>query len=161
ECLIRSHVAQGRLRDALRHAESALKLPKAPLSLRKSATALLNLAQRGTELAREVKPPRGKAEAALRAIEAYVCAEYLHREGRPVADVRKLLDVAFAQDVPVGPAFALRGLLALDKGRIREALADGDRAATLSPLHADGFYVRGRARLERGDYGALGDLLRA
>lgn len=61
----------------------------------------------------------------------------------------------------IGPAFALRGLLALEKGRLLKAQEDAERAVRLAPHEPGGYYVRGRIRLERGENGALADLVRA
>jgi tetratricopeptide (TPR) repeat protein len=63
--------------------------------------------------------------------------------------------------VEVGPAYALRGLVALEHGRLGRALADAERAIALSPEEAGGHFVRGRVRLERGQKEGLADLARA
>jgi len=68
---------------------------------------------------------------------------------------------AFADGVDLGPALGLRGRLALEQGKLSRALADAERALTLSPRDAAGRYVRGRVRLERRQEGALSDLEKA
>jgi tetratricopeptide (TPR) repeat protein len=75
--------------------------------------------------------------------------------------VESLLAGAFGPGVDLGPAYALRGLLALERGQLSKALADADRAVGLTPGVARGFYVRGRVRLERLDRDALADLAKA
>ena len=81
--------------------------------------------------------------------------------GKSPAQVQAILDGAFGPDIDLGPAFALRGQLALERGRLVKASADAERAVTLSPKEARGYFVRGRTRLERGHDGALADLSRA
>src|SRR5205823_1595054 len=61
----------------------------------------------------------------------------------------------------VGPAYALRGRLALDRGKLTGALADAERALALGPRDGCAYFVRGRVRLERQAAGALEDLLKA
>jgi tetratricopeptide (TPR) repeat protein len=110
---------------------------------------------------KEVQAPAAKAAACRKAVECVVCAEHAHADGRPAAEVEALLSAARADGIEVGPAFGLRGLLALERGRLSQALADADRATALSPNEARGHYVRGRVRLERGDERALADLEKA
>src|SRR5437763_1272843 len=68
---------------------------------------------------------------------------------------------ACGDGIDLGPAYALRGLLNLERGRLLKALPDAERALTLAPREPGGYYVRGRVRLERGDATALADLTRA
>jgi tetratricopeptide (TPR) repeat protein len=75
--------------------------------------------------------------------------------------VEGLLNNALGKGLDLGPALGLRGRLALEKGKLNRALADGERAVALSPGQAVGYYVRGRVRLERGTNGALDDLAKA
>jgi tetratricopeptide (TPR) repeat protein len=105
-------------------------------------------------------PHSSASTAAARAVELFVCAHHV-REFGTEAQAEKLLDQALKEDVPLGPAYALRAQVRLSKGRLREAFTDAERATTLMTESAQAFYVRGRVRFERGDYGALGDLLRA
>ncbi len=61
----------------------------------------------------------------------------------------------------LGPAYGLRGRLLLGQGKLSRAVADAERALTLGDHDANGFYVRGRVRLERRQDGALADLEKA
>src|SRR5439155_8701920 len=101
------------------------------LSLRRQESLLRHLAQRTGEVASALKPVAGKVGAIRAAAEAFVCAEHAYREGRTATEVETLLAAALKDGVAVGPAFALRGLLALDKGKLRQALADAERATLL------------------------------
>ena len=69
---------------------------------------------------------------------------------------KRRLAAALPDGVTLGPAYGLRGLLELEQGRLTIALADADKAVSLSPAEALGYLVRGRVRLERGTDGALG-----
>jgi tetratricopeptide (TPR) repeat protein len=64
-------------------------------------------------------------------------------------------------ELQFGPALALRGWLALEKGQLSKALADAEKAIAMKPADARAYLVRGRVRLERGDAKAQGDLQEA
>jgi len=119
------------------------------------------LVDRTTALRKALPVPAGKAEACAAAIDSYACAEYAHEEGLPAGRVEGLLASALTEGVEVGPAHGLRGLLALENGRLARALSDAEQAIRLCPKEARGYYVRGRVRLERGAEGALPDLAKA
>jgi tetratricopeptide (TPR) repeat protein len=159
--LVRAYVACGRLADAERQAERIESVRSTTPELTRSYALIIALTQRRMTIEHAFKIPAAKAEQWARAIDAFVCAEHALTEGQPIAKIQQLLALAFAEGVELGSAFALRGQLALDRGRLGEALADAERAVALSPQEARGFYVRGRVRLERGASGAVGDLVRA
>ncbi len=161
EHLIRGYLAQGKLLEAQRHAEAVHGITKSTLGLSQAETLVRHLAEQRAFILGETQVAAKQKATAARAVEAYLCAAQAYRQGRPKAHVEKLLAIALQDGLPLGPAYALRGLLAVDQGKLRQAMADAERATTLSPNLADGFYLRGRIRLERGDLGALGDLLRA
>ncbi len=75
--------------------------------------------------------------------------------------MRALLTRALEKAPELGPALALRGRLALEKGKLTAALADAERALTTGPRDPNGYSVRGRVRLERRAAGALEDLQKA
>jgi tetratricopeptide (TPR) repeat protein len=159
--LLRGLVALGRIGEAEAAAARADKAGKPTQALRKTLTGVKDLARRSKALQTEARVPPGKEEAVRKASEQLACAEQAHADGRPAARVESLLSGAFTGDVELGPACALRGLLALERGRLSRALADADKAVSLSPKEARGYYVRGRVRLERGAAGALADLEKA
>jgi tetratricopeptide (TPR) repeat protein len=81
--------------------------------------------------------------------------------GDSAGRVEVLLAGCFPEGLELGPAYALRGQLALERGKLSKALADAERAVTRCPNEVRGYLVRGRVRLERGTEGALTDLTRA
>jgi tetratricopeptide (TPR) repeat protein/transglutaminase-like putative cysteine protease len=105
--------------------------------------------------------PPAKAAEWRPAVDALVCAEQAAADSRPAEEIETLLAPAFRDGVEIGPAFALRAQLAVDKGRLLKALGDAERAVTLSPKDSRGYYVRGRVRLERGEKTAMDDLAKA
>ncbi len=151
--LVRACLALGQLVQA---EKVYLSRPEKPLE-----KVLVPLFQRRDAVQKGLPKSAKRQAAAGAAVEAFVCAEHAFGAGQPSAVVAKLLAAAFPKDVAVGPALALRGLLALQSGRLGKALADADQAIALSPQEGRGFYVRGRVRLERGGQGALADLERA
>ncbi|MBY0525291.1 MAG: DUF3857 domain-containing protein [Gemmataceae bacterium] len=161
EALIRGQLALGHLGSALQRAERADKVGQPTAELLRACSLCLRLAQRRKAVASSVQAPAGNPDAWDNALDRFVCAELAYQDGRPSAQVEAILEQAFADKVELGPAFALRGLLALDKGRLGRALADAARAITLSPKDSRGYFVRGRVRLERGDKEALADLAKA
>jgi tetratricopeptide (TPR) repeat protein/transglutaminase-like putative cysteine protease len=159
--LIRGYVAVGKLREALQQAESCRTIAKPGNGLRKACALAARLKKRRDDLAKEVRLPGDKVEAGNKAMDVLVCAEYAHEQGRPAKDVAGLLAQAFPSGVEIGPAYSLRGLVSLEHGRLAKALADSQRAISLSPQDARAYYVRGRVRFERGAEDAVRDLGRA
>jgi tetratricopeptide (TPR) repeat protein len=161
EALIRSHLALGQLRDAVERADQGERLPEPSAGLRQAVLLANSLARRRQDLLRAAKVPPGKEEVWNEAAARLVCAEHAWREGRPTSETEALLTAALRDGLPLGPAYALRGLLALERGRLTKALPDAEIAVELSPSEALGLLVRGRIRLERGTDGALADLAKA
>jgi tetratricopeptide (TPR) repeat protein len=161
EAVIEANLGQGRLGDALKQADRIEALKEPAPNLRRTYALLLSLTQRRIDLQKSVNLPKGKAEAGNAAIDAFVCAEYALSAEQPGDRIRSVLDGAFRDGIEIGPAFALRGQLALERGRLTAALADAERAVTLSPQEARCYFVRGRVRLERKVDGALADLSKA
>jgi tetratricopeptide (TPR) repeat protein len=160
EALIRGNLAIGALTEAARQAtEEAGKVETPTPELKAACQQVIGLVQRRKVLAALVK--EGPAESRDKAVDALVCAELALADGRTFEQVEALLAPAVGDALPVGPAFALRGLLQLEKGRLIRALADAERAVKLSPEEARGYYVRGRVRLERADKDAAADLTKA
>jgi tetratricopeptide (TPR) repeat protein/transglutaminase-like putative cysteine protease len=158
EGLIQGYVASGKLTDADKQAERVDHVPEATLPLCRAYALLIVLGQRRQAIQQDVKIPPAEADLWNRTIDRFVCAEHLYESGHSEAEVETLLKAASEKGAELGPLFALRGLIALEKGRLTKALDEAERAIRLSPKEARGFYVRGRVRLERGDNGALDDL---
>lgn len=161
EGLIRSRLALGQLQQAVQETEQADKVTKPSPELVTICQITLTLVQRRKAILAGVKIPEGKQEQRNEAIDRFVCAEHAWETGRPAADIEKLLNEALANNIELGAAVGLRGLLAVEKGRLVRALADADRAIELSPKEAVGHYVRGRALLERGQPEAFDVLKKA
>lgn len=161
EGLIHGNLGLGNLTEAAQQADKVDKLSAAPASLRRAYALLLSLTQRRIEVARGQHPPDKQLAAWSAAVERFVCAEHLYVGGAPADQVASLLAGVFDGAVEPGPALALRGQLALEKGRLSKALVDAERAIVLSPKEARAYHVRGRVRFERGGEGALADLSRA
>jgi tetratricopeptide (TPR) repeat protein len=161
ETLIQGDLRLGRLEDALKQVAAAAKIEKPTSGLRNALDLANRLKQRRDALLKELRLPADRAAVGSRAAGALACAEYARDQGRPAAEAGKLLTDAFARGIEIGPAFALRGLLLLEKGQLIRALADAERAITRGPAEARAYYVRGRVRFERGTDGALDDLGRA
>jgi tetratricopeptide (TPR) repeat protein len=161
QALIRSYLAMGWLHRAEGVAATSEALATEHADLRQARALVATLVQRRKAILAAAKPGTASEEICLQAASAVVCAEQAQRDARPASEVQKLLMPAFDRGVDLGPAYALRGLLGLEKGQLTRALADANRAVLLSPREARGYFVRGRVRLERGDKDALADLLRA
>jgi tetratricopeptide (TPR) repeat protein len=159
--LIRSHLVLGDLDEAEADAKQLDKVSEPPAELQQRCGRVRELAERRTAVLPLVRGPADKKDAQRQAATALVCAEWAQREGMSAEVVTELLKEAFVEGVEVGPAFALRGLLALEKGRLTKALTDAEKAVTLAPSEPRGYYVRGRVRLERGIKEALADLEKA
>ncbi len=158
EALLRATMLLGNLRDAQNRLEQVERLPASSAALKKTTARAQSLIQRRDELAKLNGVITGEG---LQALGYTACAEEALADGRSRAIVEALLGLAFAEGSEVGPAFALRGRLALDQGKLTKALADAERAIALSPNYAAGYFVRGRVRLERQGDGGLADLEKA
>jgi tetratricopeptide (TPR) repeat protein len=161
EALIRSNLSLGRLHEAKGRAEQAERLADLTAGLQQAIVIADALGQRRKTILRALKVPEEQEEAWATAVERYLCAEYAWKERRPSAEVAALLEPAFGDGVTLSPAYALRGLLALERGRLSAALADAEKAIALSANEAVAYQVRGRVRLERAAAGALEDLQKA
>ena len=95
------------------------------------------------------------------AINHYLCADLAYQNHAARDQLARLLSGSFVDGVDLGPALALRGLVYLEKGNLKAAFADVQRALQLKPVDGRAFYVRGRVRLERDEPGAVSDLERA
>jgi tetratricopeptide (TPR) repeat protein len=162
QALIPAYLALGKLREAEERVEKARTLTTdLPSELRQAMNQVAALTQRRADLLARV-PDRERKEGLLPTISCYVCAEHAFAMGLPAEKVETLLAGTFKEGIELGPAYALRGLLSLGRGRLTFALADAERSLALDPQDARACYVRGRIRLERGDTaGALADLNRA
>jgi tetratricopeptide (TPR) repeat protein len=160
EALLSSYLQLGKLSDA----EERLKRLPAALAI-KSLCPICDrvtaLGRRRNELLKEVQAASEQAAACARAAGRLACAEAVWADSADAEQAQRLLAEVFAEHVDLGPAFALRGLLALEKGKLTRGWSDAERAIALSPRSARAYYVRGRIRLERGDKTALADLEKA
>jgi tetratricopeptide (TPR) repeat protein len=161
EALLRAHLTLGQLHEAgeVLQRHPAVRNPTGSYNAVRGIVELL-LQQRDALLLR-LAPPKEKRIAWMDAVDAYLCADFLDREGRRRERVEPILANAFPDGLELGYAFALRARLALDKGKLAKALTDAERAIKHSPEDARGWYVRGRVRQERGVAGALDDLAKA
>jgi tetratricopeptide (TPR) repeat protein len=159
--LIRGYLALGKVREAIEVAEGSAKLTTVSEPLRQTRARVAALAARRKALLEELHVPPAKAYPWTVAIDAFLAAELAHEQGAAPKQVEALLAGAFGTGVDLGPAYGLRALLALERGRLGKALADAERAVALGPPEARGFLVRGRVRLERLERDALADLTRA
>jgi tetratricopeptide (TPR) repeat protein len=159
---LRAYLALGDLTEARSCCAAFLgEIEKPTAELRRLCRRVDGLVERRQALLKEAHVPAGKEEAWRQAADRYLCADEAHREGQPGERVEALLKGAFDGGAELGPAYALRGLIALEKGRPARALADAEQAVKLAPEESRGYFVRGRVRLERGQADAVADLERA
>lgn len=161
EARLRCRIALGDLRSVEQEVEQAGKVAEPTLGLRQAQIVALNLLLRHANMKKDVPASAEQHQSLDLALGALVCAEHARAENRPAVEVEKLVARSLAQGVEVGPAYALRGLLALEKGKLAAARDDAERALELSPDDARAYMVRGRVRLQRGERGALHDLRQA
>jgi tetratricopeptide (TPR) repeat protein len=148
----------GKLPEAIKAWQTIHVGEGTPARLQEACALVAKLKARRQAVLKDLKYPAEKKETWERATEALVCAEHARKEGRPNAAIEKLLAGAFTVGVEIGPAWSLRGLLALEKGSMTRALADAEHALRLNQRDARAYFIRGRVLLERGKDGALKDL---
>ena len=96
--------------------------------------------------------------AAARVVGRFLCAEHGLAENWP----HERLELLTKADQDFGPSLALHGWLCLEKGQLRQGLAEAQAAIKLQPDEARAYLVRGRVRLEQGNVtAALSDLRKA
>jgi tetratricopeptide (TPR) repeat protein len=161
EGLIQAHIALGQLGKAAARARQIGNDIEASPELKQLSERVASLIDRRKQIQDHATVAAGKEEDALLAADHFVCAEFLWQQTNPTSEVERVLKGAFPEGVEVGEAYALRGLLLLERGRLTKALADAEKALALCPQDPRGSYVRGRIRLERGAKGALEDLIQA
>jgi tetratricopeptide (TPR) repeat protein len=161
EGLLTSYLLLGRLHEAIEHLPAADKIKQPSRALRHIRDHVHRLQVRREELDRLAPAPEGKSKEWAAALDCVACAEWARTEGRSSKQVQDLLKQTFAKGLEPGPALALRGRIALESGKLSRALADAEQAIRRSLRDPIGWYVRGRARLERGHNDALADLTRA
>jgi tetratricopeptide (TPR) repeat protein len=161
DALLRASLASGDRPGAEAWTKSLERVAAPSQELRLLCVAVNGMSLRVKALAKGMPAAPEKAEAVARALDCLVCAEHAYGESKSTALVESLLAGAFANGVECGAAFALRAQLALERGRLTDALRDAERALALSPAETRGYLVRGRVRLERGAAGALADLEKA
>ena len=160
--LIQAHLRLGDLDAAQRRAEMVRRLDKADQELLAREKDVALLTDRRARLLAQWDPPKDQQPAATRVLNRFLCAERGLEERWPRAQVESLATTASEEELAFAPLFALRGLLALEKGQVRKASADADAAIKLRADEPRAFLVRGRARLEQGNLtGALSDLRKA
>jgi tetratricopeptide (TPR) repeat protein len=141
--------------------QEAERTAKPPAELRQAVDRGRAVLMRRERLGRDLTAPRGKETAWARALDACACAEEARLAEEATARVDELVARALQGGIEIGPALALRGRSSLDRGRLSAALADAERAIVLTPARPEGYYIRGRVRLERAAAGALEDLAKA
>jgi tetratricopeptide (TPR) repeat protein len=160
EGLIRASITLGNLCDLAPRLDRVEKLDKPSATLRRLCAEGRELRRRRTELGKDFPAPPGKEATWTAALDVLVCGEAALAKGRPVKQVERLL-AQLPEEIALGPVYALRGRLALERGKLSVALEAAEQAVALSPRYAGGYYVRGRVRLERQLAGARADLEKA
>ncbi len=160
--LIQAHLRLGDLDAAQRRAESIRRMENADKELFAQEKEVAAIAARRDKLLAQWDAPKEQEAAARRIVNRYLCAERGLEERWPREQIEKLVKDAAAENVEFAPILALRGLLLLEKGQLRKALADVNVAIQLQPTEARAHLVRGRLRLEQGNINAaLSDLRKA
>jgi tetratricopeptide (TPR) repeat protein/transglutaminase-like putative cysteine protease len=159
DALLRSHLALGELTAAEGRLE---KLSKTNLALDGLKKQVRELARSRQDILAKLVLPEEKKPAGQRSADAFVCAELAYRENGLGGRAGELLTQAFAEDIALGQAHALRGLLLLEQGKSALALAEVEKAFVLNTADTRAHLVRGRGRLQRGNLlGGLADLEQA
>ena len=160
--LIEAALRTGDLDAARRRAESIPRMEGASKELLAQEKIVSALAGRRSRLLADWKVDANQGPAAERIVGKYLCAERGLAERWPSEEIERLVESAAGDKLDFGPMLAVRGWLHLEKGRVRQAIADASAAIKLTPTDSRAYLVRGRARLEQGKVKeALSDLRRA
>src|SRR4029077_9014520 len=108
---------------------------------------------------KEAAGPADKEALRKQLLGLAACAEEAERAGK-TALADRLLQQAEGKGLELGATLGLRARLTVERGKLTRALAEAERAIAVGPQQANGYFVRGRVRLERGQE-ALADLEKA
>jgi tetratricopeptide (TPR) repeat protein len=158
--LIQAQLRLGDLDAAQRSLDSIRKIDDAGKDLRAMENDVTAMIKNRDALLAKWDVPKEQRLAASRIVCRCVIAERALAEKWPREQIERLIIEGDALDY--APMLALRGLVSLEKGQLRSAIASADSAIKLQPKEARAFFVRGRARLEQANVtGALSDLRKA
>jgi tetratricopeptide (TPR) repeat protein len=160
EGLLRADLALGRVADLPGRLKQAAGLRGKTDTLNAACERARRLLRLRADLGK-ANPTFGPEKEWAAALDNLALARIAYAEGAPPQRVQTFLTRALETGPELGPALALRGRLALEKGKLTAALTDAERAVGISPRDPNGYYVRGRVRLERSAGGALADLQKA
>src|SRR5262245_18256484 len=134
EGLIRGHLALGNVQAAERESRHAALIPQMPDDLKQVRARTHALVDRRDDYIKRF----GQVGAKLTgSVDYLVCAEELRGQKRPIARIEALLALA---DDAVGSVQAMKGLLCLERGQLREALAHSEKAIAASSWDPRGWY---------------------
>lgn len=152
---------RGRPGDVPELLRQTAKVESATVALKQAQERARRLLEGREQLGKLCPAPAGKTALWDKALDACAAAEVAYASEVPAGRIEALVEQALSQGARPGPALALRARLALEHGRLRAAQADAEQAIVACPGCAGGFFVRGRVRWEKGEKGAVGDLLKA
>ncbi len=155
EGLMRAGLALGRLDDVAGRLDQAARVDLSTVELKKQMERARLLLERRAELLKDAPSPAGQDGLRAELLACVACAEEAAAEGR-WADAERLERLTRDRGLELGPAVGLHARLELEHGKLTRALTAADRAIALSPRQANGYFVRGKVRLERGQLGGAG-----
>jgi tetratricopeptide (TPR) repeat protein/transglutaminase-like putative cysteine protease len=161
DALLRIALARGQLDGLAACLDEAVKCRPSTLEQQQRVARARTLLNRRARVSKALPAAAGKEKSWQSGIDAWLCAEDARADGEARGRVEELVALALREAPELGPALALRGLQALESGRLNLALPDAEAAIRCCPKHAAGYYVRGRIRLERAQSEALADLVKA
>ncbi len=153
---IRARLMLGDLAAATDDAQAAKTVEEPTPELKTLAKQVQSLVQRRDKII-----TAGDSDRLRPAADKFVCAEHFYTAGQLPERVTALLAESLGGDVPLGPAYGLRAVLAADHGQLTKALRDAEKAMRLAPADFRGFLAHGRVLFERGNGNALADAQKA
>jgi tetratricopeptide (TPR) repeat protein len=160
--LIEAYLHTGDLDAAQRRAETISRMESIGKHLSLLEGNVKALVSKRDQLLAGWKVDKDQRSAANRVVSRYICADRGLREGWPRSQIEAIVASAASEHLEFGPLQSIQALLLLERGQVRDAIAQANSALKLEPADARGHLVRGRARLEQGNTKlALSDLRRA
>jgi tetratricopeptide (TPR) repeat protein len=151
---MRAKILLGDLGGAESDARAGKTVEESTEELRSTSQQVRALAKRRDEIL------AGRGDDLRSAAEKFVCAEHFYQAGQAPDRVSTLLTESLADNPPLGAAYGLRAVVAVENGRLTRALPDAEKAIRLSSTDYHGFLARGRILFERSG-AALQDLQKA
>ncbi len=156
--LIRCAIALGDYAQAVKCLRKAERLQSLPSTLKLALADVRQMDKRKQQLLKAEENQPDDKRVATAAIKHFVCAELL-ADQMQLKEALAVLNEVVTKSPKFSLAYALRGWIGIENGKLREAAKDVTKAIQLRPTEPLGHLAKGRLLFERGDTKAAIEVL--